>query len=277
MSEKKCKKEEVRQILLELIKNDTEIRSQLHNILSKSEDKINYNSPSVNSDNEHNESELTEYKKQIQNSQNIIADKENEIKSLNERAESDQKVILHYKNENSYLNSKSINLENANEELQSEIIELKNKIKALESIKFIYEVNFCKLYDIYTNYKSLGEEITESFKAIVNINSPLSFLLSLSNADNLKLFFERVHIEWNKYSASTLDTLNQVFDFAFEQFSINNPEYHRIKTKIGENFDTDNHMRTSDSPPVGTVKKVIISGYTNETGTKKIKSFVEIG
>ena len=84
-------------------------------------------------------------------------------------------------------------------------------------------------------------------------------------------------MEWEKYSDDTLQILNNVFDYLFEQFRINHPEYHRIETFEGETFNLEKHDRTSSSPPVGKIKRIIISGYTNQTGSKKMKSYVEIG
>ena len=64
--------------------------------------------------------------------------------------------------------------------------------------------------------------------------------------------------------------------YLFEQFTINHSDYQRVSTEVGESFDLNSHTRTSDSSPVGRVKRVIIKGYKNTSGTKKAKSFVEI-
>lgn len=133
------------------------------------------------------------------------------------------------------------------------------------------------LEDAFSQFHRLDSDIRNSFQSILNASSPIAFLLSGSDLENIRLYFEKVCMEWEKYSDDTLQILNNVFDYLFEQFRINHPEYHRIETFEGETFNLEKHDRTSSSPPVGKIKRIIISGYTNQTGSKKMKSYVEIG
>lgn len=140
-----------------------------------------------------------------------------------------------------------------------------------------YRETYGALEDAFSQFHRLDSDIRNSFQSILNASSPITFLLSGSDLENIRLYFEKVCMEWEKYSDDTLKILNNVFDYLFEQFRINHPEYHRIETFKGETFNLEKHDRTSSSPPVGKIKRIIISGYTNQTGSKKMKSYVEIG
>lgn len=129
---------------------------------------------------------------------------------------------------------------------------------------------------IFRKYKNLDDDIRRVYRTIINDSCVNGFLLSGAEFENIELFFQKVCMEYRKYNENTLGVLNEVFDYLFEQFRINHSDYKRISTEVGENFDLDSHTRTSDSSPVGRVKRVIIKGYKNTSGTKKAKSFVEI-
>lgn len=154
--------------------------------------------------------------------------------------------------------------------LQTEYDEAKTEIDR-------YQETYGALEAAFSQFHRLDSNIRNSFQSILNASSPITFLLSGSDLENIRLYFEKVCIEWEKYSDDTLKILNNVFDYLFEQFRINHPEYHRIETFEGETFNLEKHDRTSSSPPVGKIKRIIISGYTNQTGSKKMKSYVEIG
>lgn len=154
--------------------------------------------------------------------------------------------------------------------LQTEYDEAKTEIDR-------YQKTYGALEAAFSQFHRLDSNIRNSFQSILNASSPITFLLSGSDLENIRLYFEKVCMEWEKYSDDTLQILNDVFDYLFEQFRINHPEYHRIETFESETFNLEKHDRTSSSPPVGKIKRIIISGYTNQTGSKKMKSYVEIG
>ncbi len=166
---------------------------------------------------------------------------------------------------------------------EEKIQALHDEIQALEtenrklSLQLSECENYLKLDTVYKSFCSLESDALKSFKSIVNISTPLSFVLSVADIDNLRLFFEKLCMEWEKYNGETLEILNEVFDFGFEQYCTIHSGYCRINTVAGEDFDLNKHTRTADSLPVGKVTKVIIKGFTNKSGTKKLKSYVEIG
>ena len=206
----------------------------------------------------------------LQKLQNALAEERNHISQL----ETD---IRDRETELSNLRTEYQDLQNSFKEKECEISALQKKYADAEAETHSYQTTYGALETAFSQFHNLSGDIQESFQTIVNGASPIAFLLSGSNRENIRLFFEKMCMEWEKYSDSTLQTLNEIFDYLFEQFRINNPEYHRIETIQGEEFCMEKHTRTAGSPPVGKVKRIIISGYTNESGNKKVKSYVEIG
>ena len=145
-----------------------------------------------------------------------------------------------------------------------------------ETISGYYD-EYSQLETAYKTFDSLSVEITKSFQLIVKKSSPIAFLVSGANLENIRLFFEKICIECEKYDEETLTVLNEVFDYLFDQHRLNDSSYIRLPVQVGDDFDLDRHTRTSGSPPTGKVKRVIIAGFMKEGSTKKTKSYVEIG
>ena len=200
-----------------------------------------------------------------------------ELKQANEEISGLQQEVETAKTEQIASNEEIANLRETNTTLQNKCNEAQSKYdKAKKEIDH-YRETYGALEDAFSQFHRLDSDVQTSFQSILNASSPITFLLSGSDLENIRLYFEKVCMEWEKYSDDTLQILNDVFDYLFEQFRINHPEYHRIETFEGETFNLEKHDRTSSSPPVGKIKRIIISGYTNQTGSKKTKSYVEIG
>lgn len=193
-----------------------------------------------------------------------------ELKRANEKISDLQKEVETARTKQIASDEEIANLRETNTTLQNKCNEAKTEIDR-------YRETYGALEDAFSQFHRLDSDVQTSFQSILNASSPITFLLSGSDLENIRLYFEKVCMEWEKYSDDTLQILNDVFDYLFEQFRINHPEYHRIETFESETFNLEKHDRTSSSPPVGKIKRIIISGYTNQTGSKKMKSYVEIG
>lgn len=244
-------KDRVRKILLQLL-DDLEIQEKIRSIFGGEPHTSNIDTAEL----QHLQEELERAKKEISDLQQKV--KAAETKQI----ASDEKI--------SNLRETNTTLQNKCNEAQTNYNEAKTEIDR-------YRETYGALEDAFSQFHRLDSDIQTSFQSILNASSPIAFLLSGSDLENIRLYFEKVCMEWEKYSDDTLKILNNVFDYLFEQFRINHPEYHRIETFEGETFNLEKHDRTSSSPPVGKIKRIIISGYTNQTGSKKMKSYVEIG
>lgn len=244
-------KDRVRKILLQLL-DETGVQEKIRSIFGGEPHTSNIDTAEL----QHLQEELERAKKEISDLQQKV--KAAETKQI----ASDEKI--------SNLRETNTTLQNKCNEAQTNYNEAKTEIDR-------YRETYGALEDAFSQFHRLDSDIQTSFQSILNASSPIAFLLSGSDLENIRLYFEKVCMEWEKYSDDTLKILNNVFDYLFEQFRINHPEYHRIETFEGETFNLEKHDRTSSSPPVGKIKRIIISGYTNQTGSKKMKSYVEIG
>ena len=169
-------------------------------------------------------------------------------------------------------------LKEKNKRLETELSDLKANFShffELQEEVSEYRQKYLPLKNAYQLYKSLPDEVQAKYASVVDASSPLAFLVSGSDIENINLYYENVCMEWEKYQDDVLEKLNQVFDFLFEQFRVNHSDYTRIQTNTGEAFNLESHIRTADSPPVGNISKIIIAGFGN--GNKLKKSFVKLG
>lgn len=200
-----------------------------------------------------------------------------ELQHLQEKLERANKTNSNLQQKLEESDEEIANLRETNTTLQNKCNEAQSKYNEAKTEIDRYQETYGALEAAFSQFHRLDSNIRNSFQSILNASSPITFLLSGSDLENIRLYFEKVCMEWEKYSDDTLQILNDVFDYLFEQFRINHPEYHRIETFESETFNLEKHDRTSSSPPVGKIKRIIISGYTNQTGSKKMKSYVEIG
>lgn len=200
-----------------------------------------------------------------------------ELQHLQEKLERANKTNSDLQQKLEKSDKKIANLRETNTTLQTNYNEAQTNYNEAKTEIDRYQETYGALEAAFSQFHRLDSNIRNSFQSILNASSPITFLLSGSDLENIRLYFEKVCMEWEKYSDDTLQILNDVFDYLFEQFRINHPEYHRIETFESETFNLEKHDRTSSSPPVGKIKRIIISGYTNQTGSKKMKSYVEIG
>lgn len=238
---------------------DTADLQKLQNALAEERNHISQ----LETDIRNRETGLSNLQTEYQNLQNSFKEKERQNRDL-------QASLLE-------AHGKIEKLQTDLEEQECEISALQKKYADAEAETHNYQTTYGALETAFSQFHNLSGDIQESFQTVVNGASPIAFLLSGSNRENIRLFFEKICMEWEKYDDNTLQVLNEIFDYLFEQFRINNPEYHRIETVREEEFRMEKHTRTAGSPPVGKVKRIIISGYTNESGNKKVKSYVEIG
>ena len=240
-------KNKIKIIVLQLL-DDLEIQEKIRSIFREEPRTSNIDT-----------AELQHLQEELKRANEKISDLQKEVETARTKQIASDKEIDRLHNELA-----------ANTTLQTEYDKAKTEIDR-------YRETYGALEDAFSQFHRLDSDIRNSFQSILNASSPIAFLLSGSDLENIRLYFEKVCMEWEKYSDDTLQILNNVFDYLFEQFRINHPEYHRIETFEGETFNLEKHDRTSSSPPVGKIKRIIISGYTNQTGSKKMKSYVEIG
>lgn len=193
---------------------------------------------------------------QIEALQSQLAENDRTIYELTRRAERAE-------SENEEANQAIIRLRNEKEQLYEELHDEKSKPKFDE-----------KLAEAYIEYRELPSEVREKYGNMLCGDSPVDFVLK-GTKYALELH-ERICMDWNRLDSETLESLNKIFDYIFEQFCVINSGYRRLRVEVGEPFDMERHMRTADSSPFGVVREVILCGYEKSNGVKA-KSLVKVG
>ncbi len=280
------KRREIRNYLLELLWHDKEIQDKIVDLVRSDMGQTGGISQEELND-LRNELEWAQEENQELN--NKINELNTELKKAQQKNEEYVEIIQNLKDDIQGVSDDLKNLEQINKELRKDRDEWKKQFEeAVDKAETLseekdklkkdltyYKENFSPLTENYRLFNQLDDSVSASFGSIINNSSPTAFLLSGTDYETIRLYFEKVSMEWKKYDDSTLEALNSIFDFFFEQFRLNNPEFRRIGAEEGQDFSLDMHTRTSDSKPVGKIRRVIIDGYEN--GNKKIKSLVEIG
>jgi len=264
----KSKIKEIKEVLIELIKKDSDVRKEICSL--KKDENSMFGFRSMNNDSD---------KREIERLKSELFGLKQEKDSLIQELSEVREDLSEAEQDKKRLKGKLSELTEQNDRLSDELSKAKKDKDRFEQQCSKLQETFGKYLEveiIFSKYKKLDEDIRKSYRTIINDSSWEGFLISGAEFENIELFFQKVCMEYRKYNDNTLGTLNEVFDYLFEQFRINHKDYSRISTEIGQNFDLDSHTRTSDSSPVGRVKRVIIKGYKNTSGTKKAKSFVEI-
>lgn len=167
--------------------------------------------------------------------------------------------------ENQTLRKEQDELKESNQQLQQA---LKTEQEKVQKLQHDYAA-FDTMLEAYRKYNRLDEKRKIEYQQLIDLQSPLSFLLTGTSEENVKLIHDRIVMDWNKYDDSTLQILTETFDFLFQQCCVCHPDYARLEVQPGEPFENEVHMRTPDSPPVGTIEKVILKGYRN--GNRLVK------
>lgn len=203
-----------------------------------------------------NSQEIEDLKRQLEEKDRLIKVKDSEIYTLRNRLE----------------RTESANNE-ANETISRLTVkkeELCERLKAEEAKPKFDE----KLAEAYSEYNELPQEIREKYGNMLCGDSPVDFVLK-GTKYALELH-ERICMDWNRLDSETLESLNKIFDYIFEQFCVINSGYRRLRVEVGEPFDMCIHTRTADSSPSGVVREVILCGYEKSNGTRA-KSLVKVG
>ena len=181
--------------------------------------------------------------------------------------------------------SKNINLkDNKLKELEEEKNRLKNEIKEMKSEKSklseevdFYRDNFEKELTTYPLYEGLSSSTKESLKGIFKDDSLKGFLACGVQEKNISSFWDYIKDELREEKNGDIKNLKTIFYFFFEGYNRAYPMYEVQKVEVGDNFDTEEYIKTNDSSVSGKVNEVVFAGWINAK-TKKIvkKSIVRV-
>ena len=225
-----------------------------------------------------------EKKKKKKNLEDILKEKDEEIEMLNGLVEKFKKCFADEEVKTEKLTNNITVKDNELKELKKAKNRLKTEIKEMESAKNklsekvdFYRNSFEKELTTYTLYKGLTSSTKESLKGIFKDDSLKGFLACGLQEKNISSFWDYIKDELREEKNTDIKSLKTIFYFFFEGYNRAYPMYEVQKVELGDNFDTEEYIKTNDSSVSGKVEEVVFAGWVNAK-TKKIvkKSIVRV-
>jgi hypothetical protein len=172
---------------------------------------------------------------------------------------------------------KLIELEEAKTRLKTEIKEMESEKNKLSKKVDFYRDNFEKELTIYALYEGLSSSTKASLKGIFKDDSLKGFLACGLQEKNIVSFWDYIKDELREEKNIDIKSLKTIFYFFFEGYNRAYPMYEVQKVVLGDEFDTEEHIKTNASSVSGKVDEVVFTGWVNSK-TKKIvkKSIVRV-
>lgn len=171
--------------------------------------------------------------------------------------------------------------QNSLKKAQDKISRLETELEEKNSRLAEYNKNYSDLEQAIAAYKNLSDETKFSLEGIFGReNSPMSFLAGVLQPGHLESLFEFVAITMNNGINGETEILSKLFDFGFNAVNSGRREkiFTRLNVQVGDDFSNSTMRKTSDSPQLGTVKKILLDGYKYVRTNKIVKpSLVSLG
>lgn len=139
-----------------------------------------------------------------------------------------------------------------------------------------YHLRYGNIEKVYRDYMSIDEDIRKGFSNMIDTETIITFIISGTNIDSLRLIWERISIYLEKYDKDTIDILKNTFDLFFDIFNSVYKLYSRNNTLVGDKFSINKHSKIQGSKSSGEVEDVLLDGYINMKTSKIIKSIVRV-
>ena len=286
------KEKDLEGLILQLFDTSPEIQNKIRNIcgISHRETEISNESACVRNtvDKRNNidvdisrlNAEIIKYKKEYQTAIEAKLKYESKISEIKEYCKKTE-------NEKKQLEISIKNLENELANVKDELGKAKNALAVLkqENDELIKEKNIlsgslskadtelCELKNTFSmpvsllaRYKSLSLSIKEGLSDIICDKNEVLFVASCSSSEHLKsIWIYTKRLIANNGEINEIEVLKDIFDYFFEMFNnaLSEPVYVRDEVEIGMVFDDDKYDRSSDSSTSGTIKKVLLKGYSS--------------
>ena len=180
-------------------------------------------------------------------------------------------------NQREELERRQNSLQKAQEKLSQLGMELEEKNSRLDE----FNEKYSDLEQAISSYKNLSDETKFSLEGVFGTeDSPTSFLEGIFQEGHLESLFEFVATTMNNGTNSETEILRGLCDFGFNAVNSGRREkiFARLDVQVGDDFSSSTMRKTSDSPQLGTVKKILLDGYKYIRTNKVVKpSLVLLG
>lgn len=166
--------------------------------------------------------------------------------------------------------------EGLNRKLQSKNDELTEQIHTANIKINDFNNLFYKIYNVYEVYLKLSDVSKTELRGIFKEDSPDVWIAAGIQPDNIESLWEYTKMRIMKRQYDDLDGLLQFIYYFIELYNKTKtaPFYILQKVTIGDCFDVDLHIRTSESKAAGKIKQILLYGYINANTSAIIKKSV---
>lgn len=224
---------------------------------------------------------ISEQNRAISEQSRTISDENRSLveqnRSLNERNHSLTEQLDTALMEVTKLKKIAINLKKEKNEYMNKNGSLLDEHKKIASKvqKFEYDQNMFRLFT------SLNQEVKSSLRGIFKVDTYENFIACGAQRSNIDSLWDFAKNRVQKQQFDEIETLNQILLYFIDIFNqtSNSPTIKIQEVAIGTNFDTEAHIKSSDSvKPAGTINKIYLIGYQNYSNDKILnKAIVLIG
>lgn len=136
--------------------------------------------------------------------------------------------------------------------------------------------------EVYANFSALYQKHKDDIAGIFGgSDTPMDFFCGSVQKGHLEQLWDYISDELDAIGMDEQEArkLLVLFDFSFDAVnrSQRDPLFRRLKVNEGAAFDADTMGRTSDSPQLGRVKRLVLAGFAHEvTGSVVRRSLVKL-
>lgn len=257
--EKKVDKEFLKNLIVAL--DNRNVKEKIIAIIQP--DTINNNNEPLPS---HNDELINEWQQKISGleraNESILAQYQQVLSSKKVLEDTIRKLEL----DKSQLQRKVEGLENKNDSLEDKYSgQIRNLKDENDKLKVVMS-SFGSAIEYYNMYKTVSEANRNYFANIISDRSPLEFLVTLGNRDNVFSLWDELKYYYERQSKNDLLILIKIIGYGIElaNFNYNNIVYELMDGEEGKEFDSDLHIRSENcSKYQGAIKKVLLPGIWN--------------
>lgn len=173
-------------------------------------------------------------------------------------------------------------IQRALDEAQSDVISLKASLQQAEQslgkTKPLTEP-FAEIFKFYGLYQGLPDSTRSSLNPIISAATPLSFVVTCANKDNIFAVWDDMKYKLNELSAADKEKLISFLKFCVKLTNLNYSSnvFEVMDTELGEDFDDERHSRGANcSKYQGKIKAVLLPGiWNNNRNIAERKTVVE--
>lgn len=176
------------------------------------------------------------------------------------------------------LNKRYQNLQESYQKIFEELMTTKQNQDELSR----WQSDYGELAEAYRNFSSLSSAHKDAIAGIFGgCDTPFDFLCGSVQKGHLEQLWDYVSDELDDANIDEYETdlLSSLFNFSFAAVNRSQREllFRRLTVPQGSAFDVDTMGRTSDSPQLGRVKKLVFAGFAHEvTGIVVRRSLVKL-